>query len=207
MATWPRSPRRLSAALATLQIAPGDRVVAQIEKSPEAIALYLACLQQGAAFVPLNTAYTFAELEYFLGDAAPSRRRRSTGRPTTGAANRAALGVKHVETLDERGGGTLLTAVQEETTAPRTSSQHDRPRWRRCCTPPAPPAAPRARCCREPTSLRTPRRWRKPGSSLRTTCCCTHCRYFTCMDCLSRSIPCSPRAARCCSCLSSTPMK
>src|SRR5688572_19193532 len=64
--------RRLAASLASLQVAPGDRIVAQIEKSPEAIALYLACLQLGATFVPLNTAYTFAELEYFLGDAAPS---------------------------------------------------------------------------------------------------------------------------------------
>lgn len=63
---------RVAGAMLQLQVAPGDRVVAQIEKSPEAVALYLACLQIGAAFVPLNTAYTFAELEYFLGDAAPS---------------------------------------------------------------------------------------------------------------------------------------
>jgi malonyl-CoA/methylmalonyl-CoA synthetase len=64
--------RRLAGALIELQVAPGDRVMAQVEKSPEAVALYLACLNVGAAFVPLNTAYTLAELEYFLGDAAPS---------------------------------------------------------------------------------------------------------------------------------------
>src|SRR5690606_11760842 len=58
--------RRVAAALASLQVAPGDRIVAQVEKSPEAVALYLACLQLGATFVPLNTAYTFAEVEYFL---------------------------------------------------------------------------------------------------------------------------------------------
>jgi malonyl-CoA/methylmalonyl-CoA synthetase len=46
-------------------------VVAQVEKSPEAIALYLACLRLGAVFVPLNTAYTAAEIAYFLGDAEP----------------------------------------------------------------------------------------------------------------------------------------
>lgn len=62
---------RLAGALLQLRVAPGDRVVAQIEKSPEAVALYLACLKVGAAFVPLNTAYTLAELEYFLGDAVP----------------------------------------------------------------------------------------------------------------------------------------
>ncbi len=49
----------------------GDRVAAQVEKSPEAIILYLACLRVGAAFLPLNTAYTRAELDYFIGDAAP----------------------------------------------------------------------------------------------------------------------------------------
>src|SRR5262245_28437556 len=46
----------------------GDRVAVQVEKSPEAIILYLACLRVGAAFLPLNTAYTTAELEYFVGD-------------------------------------------------------------------------------------------------------------------------------------------
>ncbi|MGB3540516.1 MAG: malonyl-CoA synthase [Mesorhizobium sp.] len=49
----------------------GDRVAVQVEKSPEALILYLACLRVGAAFLPLNTAYTIAELEYFIGDATP----------------------------------------------------------------------------------------------------------------------------------------
>ena len=62
---------RIAAALALRGVAPGDRVVAQVEKCPEAIALYLACLRRGAVFVPLNTAYTTAEVEYFLGDADP----------------------------------------------------------------------------------------------------------------------------------------
>ena len=49
----------------------GDRVAAQIEKSVEALCLYLAALRAGAAFLPLNTAYTKAEIAYFLGDARP----------------------------------------------------------------------------------------------------------------------------------------
>jgi malonyl-CoA/methylmalonyl-CoA synthetase len=49
----------------------GDRVAVQVEKSPEAIVLYLACLRLGAAFLPLNPAYTLAELDYFIGDAEP----------------------------------------------------------------------------------------------------------------------------------------
>src|SRR5690349_7165751 len=99
---------RLAAVLRSLQVAPGDRVVAQVEKSPEAVALYLACLRLGATFVPLNTAYTFAELEYFLSDAAPSV---AVVRPADREQVRtiaAACGVKHVETLDERGGGSLF---------------------------------------------------------------------------------------------------
>ena len=61
----------IAAALTQRAVAAGDRVVAQIEKSPDAIALYLACLRVGAVFVPLNTAYTSVEVEYFLGDADP----------------------------------------------------------------------------------------------------------------------------------------
>jgi malonyl-CoA/methylmalonyl-CoA synthetase len=49
----------------------GDRVAVQVEKSPEAILLYLACLRLGAVFLPLNMAYTLAELDYFIGDAEP----------------------------------------------------------------------------------------------------------------------------------------
>jgi malonyl-CoA/methylmalonyl-CoA synthetase len=60
-----------AAVLTQRAVAAGDRVVAQIEKSPDAIALYLACMRVGAVFVPLNTAYTSAEIEYFLGDADP----------------------------------------------------------------------------------------------------------------------------------------
>jgi malonyl-CoA/methylmalonyl-CoA synthetase len=61
----------IAAALTQRAVAAGDRVVAQVEKSPDAIALYLACLRLGAVFVPLNTAYTSAEVDYFLGDADP----------------------------------------------------------------------------------------------------------------------------------------
>lgn len=61
----------LAGALTAAGVAPGDRVAVQVEKSPEAIALYLATLQVGGIFLPLNTAYTGAEIDYFIGDAAP----------------------------------------------------------------------------------------------------------------------------------------
>jgi malonyl-CoA/methylmalonyl-CoA synthetase len=59
-------------ALVALGVRPGDRVAAQIEKSTDAVVLALACLRAGAVLLPLNTAYTLAEIEYFLGDAEPT---------------------------------------------------------------------------------------------------------------------------------------
>ena len=62
---------RFAAVLHQRGVTPGDRVVVQVEKSVGAVALYLACLRSGAIFVPLNTAYTQAEIDYFVGDAEP----------------------------------------------------------------------------------------------------------------------------------------
>src|SRR4030081_1842439 len=53
-------------------VKPGDRVAAQTEKSVPGLVLYLATVRAGAVYLPLNTAYTLNELEYFLTDAAPS---------------------------------------------------------------------------------------------------------------------------------------
>jgi malonyl-CoA/methylmalonyl-CoA synthetase len=53
-------------------VKPGDRVAAQTEKSVAALVLYLATVRAGAVFLPLNTAYTLNELDYFIGDAEPS---------------------------------------------------------------------------------------------------------------------------------------
>lgn len=65
----------LSARLATVMLeraAAGDRVLVQVDKCPEAVALYLACLRAGLVMVPLNTAYTSGELDYFREDAGPA---------------------------------------------------------------------------------------------------------------------------------------
>jgi malonyl-CoA/methylmalonyl-CoA synthetase len=47
-------------------LVPGDRVAVQIEKSPQALAVYAACAQAGLVFLPLNTAYTADEVSYFV---------------------------------------------------------------------------------------------------------------------------------------------
>ena len=62
---------RFMATLTGLGVKPDDRVMVKVEKSPEASILYLAVLAMGAIFVPLNPEYTFAELDYFIGDAEP----------------------------------------------------------------------------------------------------------------------------------------
>ena len=57
----------IAAVLAEGGARPGDRVVVQVDKSADAVALYLACLRGGFVYVPLNTAYTPEEVGFFLG--------------------------------------------------------------------------------------------------------------------------------------------
>ena len=62
---------RYAHAVKAAGVLPGDRIAVQIAKSPEALALYAASVQAGAVFLPLNTAYMPAEVEYFVGNAEP----------------------------------------------------------------------------------------------------------------------------------------
>ncbi len=63
---------RAAAALGAWDVGVGDRVLVQTEKTPEALALYLACVKSGAVYVPINTAYTQPEVEYFIADCRPA---------------------------------------------------------------------------------------------------------------------------------------
>ncbi|MBB6250658.1 malonate--CoA ligase [Nitrospirillum iridis] len=111
----------LSARMANLLVArgvkPGDRVAVQVEKSAEAIMLYLACVRAGAVYLPLNTGYTLAELDYFIGDATPHL---VVCDPAKAAAMKdlaLGKGVAAVETLGGQGAadaGTLLAAALEQ---------------------------------------------------------------------------------------------
>lgn len=62
---------RAATALAAWGVAVGDRVLVQVEKTPQAAALYLACIKSGAVYVPINTAYTKPEVGYFIADCRP----------------------------------------------------------------------------------------------------------------------------------------
>ena len=97
-------------ALAALGARPGDRVVAQVEKSPAALALYGGCLRSGVVFCPLNTAYTPAETAYFIGDAEPAL---VVADPAAAPALREdadAAGAR-IETLDAAGAGSFADAM------------------------------------------------------------------------------------------------
>ncbi|HTR14406.1 MAG TPA: malonyl-CoA synthase [Roseiarcus sp.] len=104
-------------ALVALGVRPGDRVAAQGDKSTDMIVLMLACLRAGAALLPLNTAYTLAELEYFLGDAEPAL---TVCRPQALDDIRVVarrLGLKAVESLGAAHDGTLAEKIAAAPTA------------------------------------------------------------------------------------------
>ena len=89
----------------------GDRVAAQTEKSVESLVLYLATVRAGAIYLPLNTAYTLNELEYFIGDAEPALVVCDPAK-AGGIALLAAKVRAGVETLDAAGKGTLTEAAK-----------------------------------------------------------------------------------------------
>ncbi len=96
--------------LTDLGIVAGDRVAAQVEKSPQALFFYLACLRAGFIYLPLNPAYRQTEIEYFLDDAAPRFilcAPKSLDMIQTAATRR---GIAHVYTLDGDGQGSLPQA-------------------------------------------------------------------------------------------------
>jgi len=104
---------RLANALTALGVGPGDRVAVQVEKSTTNVFLYLACVRAGAVYLPLNTAYTVAELSYFLGDAEPAL---VVCDPAARNAVDAVAGRARVETLNAAGVGSIadLAAGQSD---------------------------------------------------------------------------------------------
>jgi malonyl-CoA/methylmalonyl-CoA synthetase len=97
----------MAAELAARGVAPGDRVALQVEKSPEALLVYLACLRRGAIFVPWNPAYTDAEIGFLLNDAAPRLFVCDPGRRDALATAARDAQVGAVATLDAAGHGSL----------------------------------------------------------------------------------------------------
>src|SRR3982074_1686857 len=91
-------------------VKPGDRVAAQTEKSVPGLVLYLATVRAGAVYLPLNTAYTLTELEYFITDAEPSLVVCDPSKAQGIGAIAAKVGAR-VETLGADGRGSLTDAA------------------------------------------------------------------------------------------------
>jgi malonyl-CoA/methylmalonyl-CoA synthetase len=103
---------RIASALIQRGVLPGDRIAVQVDKSPEAVLLYVACLRLGAVFVPINVANTPNEVEYFLCD---SRPRLAVIRPQDVSVIEPLArepGIS-LETLGANGDGSLLTLAAE----------------------------------------------------------------------------------------------
>jgi malonyl-CoA/methylmalonyl-CoA synthetase len=90
----------------------GDRVAVQVEKSVENLVLYLATVRAGAVYLPLNTAYTLNELDYFTSDAEPSLVVCDPSK-AEGIATIAAKVKAKVETLGPDGRGSLTEAADQ----------------------------------------------------------------------------------------------
>lgn len=104
---------RMANYLLALGCRPGDRVTVQVEKSPEVLALYLACIRAGLVYHPLNTAYQRSELAYFLGDAQPRLVVCSAGEKALFEGLPERSGVDHVLTLNDDHSGSLLEGAAD----------------------------------------------------------------------------------------------
>ena len=128
--TWrdlDRGTAMLANLLASLELPPGARIGVQTEKSVEALMLYLAVLRAGFVYLPLNSAYQSAEIDYFIANAQPSV--VVCAPRNFGWVSRLAFsaGAAHVFTLDESRGGSLLqrAAVHSDVHTPAQRSADD----------------------------------------------------------------------------------
>ncbi len=109
--------------LKSLDLPEGSRVAVQVEKSVEAMMLYLATLRAGYVFLPLNTAYQSAEIEYFIGNAEPAVVVCSGA--NFGWVSKIAFkaGTQHVFTLNDDRTGSLLDRAAHHSDQHQTVSR------------------------------------------------------------------------------------
>jgi len=108
-----RGSAKIANLFASLNLPVGARIAAQVEKSPEALMLYLATVRAGFVYLPLNTAYRATEMAYFIENASPSVVVCSPKNFGWIAQTAFARGTSHIFTLDEpvqgRNSGSLLS--------------------------------------------------------------------------------------------------
>jgi malonyl-CoA/methylmalonyl-CoA synthetase len=109
-----RRTAQLANAFAELGVKPGDRVAVQVDKSPEALLTWLAALQAGAVYLPLNNTYTASEVAYFLSDARPALMLCRPEDAPEMSAIMASHGGGRVATLDASGAGSLIELADRQ---------------------------------------------------------------------------------------------
>ena len=105
-AAFVKNGARIAHVLTDLGLSPGDRVAVQVDKSPQALALFAACVQAGLVILPLNTAYTTDELSYFIDNSGAALVIVDSAKLDALAPVAKKLGAR-VETLNADGGGSL----------------------------------------------------------------------------------------------------
>jgi len=113
---------RMAAALAAAGVKPDDRVAAQVDKSVSSLALTMGAMMAGGVILPLNPAYTDAEVAYFLGDAEPAVFVCDPARADALAAH---AGGARVLTLDAAGAGSLAEAAAAAKPGPAAARGSD----------------------------------------------------------------------------------
>uniref|UniRef100_UPI0040488C18 malonate--CoA ligase n=1 Tax=Polynucleobacter sp. TaxID=2029855 RepID=UPI0040488C18 len=111
--------------LKSLKLPAGSRIAAQVEKSPEALFLYLAAIRAGYVYLPLNTAYQAAEIQYFIENAEPAVVVCSSKNFSWVSKVAFKAGTKHVFTLDEDRKGTLLERAGGQSDQFKTATVKD----------------------------------------------------------------------------------
>jgi malonyl-CoA/methylmalonyl-CoA synthetase len=99
---------KLANLLVSLKLRPGARIAVQVDKSVENMLLYLAVLRAGYVYLPLNSAYQSAELDYFLNNALPAVVVCSPARRDAIVPLAQSCGAKNLFTLGEHGDGSLI---------------------------------------------------------------------------------------------------
>ena len=109
-----RATAKIANSLASLNLPQGARIAVQVEKSPEALMLYLASVRAGFVYLPLNTAYRASEIDYFLNDAEPAVVVCSPAHFGWVSSIAFKAGATHVFTLGEDRDGTLLARAAHQ---------------------------------------------------------------------------------------------
>lgn len=109
-----RATAKIASFLASLNLPQGSRIAVQVEKSPEALVLYLATVRAGFVYLPLNTAYRASEIDYFLNDAQPAVVVCSPSSFGWVSSIAFKAGATHVFTLGEQRDGSLLSRAAHQ---------------------------------------------------------------------------------------------